>query len=212
MRLSDIKGERCLEVIADLIEPGDQHREGSARRAFLQSRGGSRGEDGGGSRGGEARGVRPRPPSKHKHDVIAILAALEGVDPKEYAEQLDMAKLINGRDGAADRRGPACFFYPSPRRRGDPRRASGTTRGPRRAAPFLRYAAMRRKRETDDLLFRLYLSGERQAGCDGQGYGEEPGDLMRVEEDPRSGEEIAAEVIERCGLEVVDDEPALTSR
>lgn len=60
----------------------------------------------------------------------------------------------------------------------------------------------------DDLLFRLYLSESVRQAAMGRAMGRSLGDLMRVEEDPRSGEEIAAEVIERCGLEVVEDEPA----
>lgn len=93
MRLSDVKGERAIEVVADIIEPiyriaqdeaaidvfrPKECPEGTDPKAFMAAR--------------MAKGV-PALLRGHKADLIAILAAIEGADPDEYAESLDLAKL-----------------------------------------------------------------------------------------------------------------------
>lgn len=93
MKLSDIKGERTFDVIADIVVPVANIAEdekaaemfsrkkapkGVEPRAFLLSR------------------IRQGLPSllkDHKKDVIAILAAIEGISPEAYAEGLDLLKL-----------------------------------------------------------------------------------------------------------------------
>lgn len=94
MKLSEIKGERTLDVIADMIEPianiaGDK----DAAKLFKKEK--------------APEGVNPREfainrlkkgiPSLlkgHKHDVVTILAAIEGISPAEYAESMNLAKLM----------------------------------------------------------------------------------------------------------------------
>ena len=96
MRLSDIKGERCLEVIADLIEPMTSiARDQRVARFFTAEEvpEGGTAED---LAAAKLADLAPVLLKEHKRDVIAILAALEGVGAEEYAEQLDMAKLIKG--------------------------------------------------------------------------------------------------------------------
>lgn len=93
MRLSDVKGERTLDVIADIIDPicniaEDESAsaifkrkklpEGTTAKKFLLQR---------------AKKSLPVLLKNHKGDLIAIFAAIEGVSPGEYAESLNLVKL-----------------------------------------------------------------------------------------------------------------------
>ena len=95
MKLSDIKGERTLDVIADCVEPianiaadPDASRlfrkeilpEGMDKREFAKER--------------IVKSV-PALLKGHKKDLIAILSVLDGVSPKEYTKSLTMGKLMN---------------------------------------------------------------------------------------------------------------------
>lgn len=93
MKLSEIKGERTLDVIADIIEPiadiaQDKDAanlfkrmktpEGMDPRAFLITR---------------IKAHLPALLRTHRRDVIVILAAIQGVAPDAYAAQLNLVKL-----------------------------------------------------------------------------------------------------------------------
>lgn len=94
MKLSDIKGERTLEVIAELIDPianiaedeqasamfkREKLPEGMTAREFVAQR---------------AKKSTPILLKNHKEDVISILATLEGVTVGEYTNSLNIAKLM----------------------------------------------------------------------------------------------------------------------
>ena len=94
MKLSDIKGERTLDVIADIIDPlaniaGDKKAmelfarkklpEGKTPREFAVER---------------VRKNLPTMLKHHKKDIITILAAVEGVTPEKYSEELNLVKLF----------------------------------------------------------------------------------------------------------------------
>lgn len=94
MKLSSIKGDRVFDVIADLIDPiasiaadegaaalfrREKLPEGQTAKDFLLQR---------------ARRSLPPLLRGHKGDLIAILAAIEGVPPAAYAGALDMVKLV----------------------------------------------------------------------------------------------------------------------
>lgn len=94
MRLSDIKGERTLDVIADIIDPIANIAEdkkavdlftkkklpkGMTVKQFLLKR---------------ARESVPALLKDHKADVIAILSTIEGVSPEVYTGELNLAKLF----------------------------------------------------------------------------------------------------------------------
>lgn len=94
MRLSDIKGERTLEVIADIIDPianiaedeeasalfkREKLPDGMTAKKFLLQR---------------ARKAAPALLKGHKEDIIAILSAIEGTPPEKYAGSLSLVKLI----------------------------------------------------------------------------------------------------------------------
>lgn len=94
MKLSDVRGDRTLDVVADLIDPlagiaSDEEAvalfrrervpEGMGAREFFVQR---------------ARKAAPKLLRDHKQDVIRVLATIEGTDPEEYAEGLNLAKLL----------------------------------------------------------------------------------------------------------------------
>lgn len=95
MRLSEIKGERVFDVIADIIGPvcniaqdedaaslfGGDRPDGMTAKEFALSK---------------VQRAVPRLMREHKDDLTAILAAIEGVSPEEYAKSLTMPKLVQG--------------------------------------------------------------------------------------------------------------------
>lgn len=94
MRLSDIKGDRVLEVIADIIDPiasiaedeeasnlfrREKLPEGMTAKSFLLKR---------------VRKSLPVLLKGHKSDIIEILSAIEGTSPESYSGALNLVKLI----------------------------------------------------------------------------------------------------------------------
>ena len=93
MRLSDIKGERTLDVIADIIDPIANIAEDSAAAALFRREKLPEGETPKGFMLQRVRKHLPQLLKGHKGDIIAILAAIEGVSAAEYSEKLDLVKL-----------------------------------------------------------------------------------------------------------------------
>lgn len=94
MKLSDIKGDRVLDIIADIINPianmvQDKDVTAMFKREAVPD-------------GMEARDFFAKRMCKglpvllksHKADIIAIMAAIEGVTPEQYAASLDFSKLF----------------------------------------------------------------------------------------------------------------------
>ena len=94
MRLSDIKGDRVFDVIADIIDPianiasdetasalfkREKLPDGMTAKAFLLER---------------ARKAVPALLKGHKGDIITVLATIEGVSADDYRESLTLAKLV----------------------------------------------------------------------------------------------------------------------
>ena len=94
MRLSDIKGDRVFDVIADIIDPianiasdetasalfkREKLPEGMTAKAFLL---------------GRARKAVPALLKGHKGDIITVLATIEGVSDDNYRASLTLAKLM----------------------------------------------------------------------------------------------------------------------
>ena len=94
MRLSDIKGDRVFDVIADIIDPianiasdetasalfkREKLPEGMTAKEFLLER---------------ARKAVPALLRVHKSDIIAVLATIEGVSADDYRASLTLAKLM----------------------------------------------------------------------------------------------------------------------
>lgn len=93
MRLSDIKGERTLDVIADIIDPIANIAEDSAAAALFRREKLPEGETPKGFMLHRVRKHLPHLLKSHKEDIIAILAAIEGISAEAYAEKLDLVKL-----------------------------------------------------------------------------------------------------------------------
>jgi len=93
MKLSEIKGERTLDVITELVEPIANIAQDSdvvkamnvapstadGKRTVLIKR---------------IQKVVPVLLVRHRKDVIGVMAAIEGVPAKEYEESLSIPKLI----------------------------------------------------------------------------------------------------------------------
>ena len=94
MRLSDIKGDRVFDVIADIIDPianiasdetasalfkREKLPEGTTAKAFLLER---------------ARKAVPALLKGHKSDIITVLATIEGISADNYRASLTLAKLM----------------------------------------------------------------------------------------------------------------------
>ena len=94
MRLSDIKGDRVFDVIADIIDPianiasdetasalfkREKLPEGMTAKAFLLER---------------ARKAVPALLKGHKGDIITVLATIAGVSADDYRASLTLAKLM----------------------------------------------------------------------------------------------------------------------
>ena len=93
MRLSDVKGERTFEVVADIIEPVYRIAQDEAAVEMLSPKPCPEGED---PKHFMARRLVAGVPAllrSHKGDLVAIMAAIEGEDVEEYAASLDLAKL-----------------------------------------------------------------------------------------------------------------------
>ena len=94
MRLSDIQGERVFDVIADIIDPIANIAEDDAASALFK-----REKLPGGMTAKEfmtqrARKALPALLKGHKGDIIAILAAIEGVSAESYKGALNLVKLM----------------------------------------------------------------------------------------------------------------------
>ena len=94
MRLSDIKGDRVFDVIADIIDPianiasdetasalfkREKLPEGMTAKSFLLKR---------------ARKAVPALLKGHKRDIITVLSTIEGVSADDYRASLTLAKLM----------------------------------------------------------------------------------------------------------------------
>lgn len=94
MRLSDIKGDRVLDVIADIIDPIANIVQDGDVAAMFERKAVPEGMD---ARDFFAKRMRKGLPvllKGHKADIIAVMAAIEGVTPGQYAESLDFPKLF----------------------------------------------------------------------------------------------------------------------
>lgn len=95
MKLSDIKGERCLDVVADLIEPIASMAQDKDVMALFKP---TKVPDGETPRNFFAERMRkglPKLLRDHRSEIIQIMASLEGVTPAVYKKTLTMPKLIS---------------------------------------------------------------------------------------------------------------------
>lgn len=94
MRLSDIKGDRVLDVIADVIDPIANVAQDKDVAAMFERKAVPDGME---ARDFFAQRMRKGLPvllKNHKADVIAIMATIEGVTSEQYAASLNFPKLF----------------------------------------------------------------------------------------------------------------------
>lgn len=94
MRLSDIKGERAIEVIGELIDPIANIAEDKEASALFRREKLPEGIDAKAFVVSRLRKGLPVLLKNHKGDIVSILAAIEGVTPAEYAATLDLRKVV----------------------------------------------------------------------------------------------------------------------
>ena len=94
MKLSDIKGDRVIDVIADIIDPiANIAADKEAAELFARKKL----PEGADARAFAIQRLRKSVPpllKTHKGDVVAILAAIEGTPVEEYSENLNLFKLM----------------------------------------------------------------------------------------------------------------------
>lgn len=93
MRLSDIKGERTLDVIAEIIEPITNIATDDIAAAMFKREKLPEGETAKGFLLNRAKKSLPQLLKNHKSDIISILASIEGTSAAEYSEKLNLVKL-----------------------------------------------------------------------------------------------------------------------
>lgn len=94
MKLSDIKGDRVFDVIADIIGSVANMAQDEDVAAMFKR---EAVPDGMEARDFFAKRMCKGLPvllKSHKADIIAIMAAIEGVTPEQYAASLDFPKLF----------------------------------------------------------------------------------------------------------------------
>lgn len=94
MKLSDVKGDRVLDVIADIIDPIANMVQDKDVAAMFERKAVPDGME---ARDFFAERMRKGMPALlkgHKADIIAIMAAIDGVTPEQYAESLNLPKLF----------------------------------------------------------------------------------------------------------------------
>lgn len=94
MRLSDIKGDRVLDVIADIIDPIANMAQDKDVAAMFKRETVPDGMEARDFFVGRMRKGLPVLLKGHKADVIAVMAAIGGVTPEQYAASLDIPKLF----------------------------------------------------------------------------------------------------------------------
>ena len=95
MKLSDIKGERVFDVIADLTEPVASIAADKDAASLFESQAVPKGVEPRDFVIARLKRSLPKLMRGHKADLVAILATLKGVSPEEYLEGMTMATLLN---------------------------------------------------------------------------------------------------------------------
>lgn len=95
MKLSDIKGERTLDVIAEIIEPIANIAADKTAAALFQRQRCPEGKTPKEFMLERVKKAAPALIKGHRADIVRLLSALEGVTPEEYANSLNLFKLTS---------------------------------------------------------------------------------------------------------------------
>lgn len=94
MKLGDIKGDRCFDVVADLVGPVSNIALDTKSAELFKRKKVPEGKDTYVFFVERLKDGLPALLRDHKEDFISIMAALSGVDRGEYVESLNLAKLF----------------------------------------------------------------------------------------------------------------------
>ena len=95
MRLSDIKGERTFDVIAEIIEPVANIAADKTATELFAKKVCPEGVTPHEFAAGRLKKAAPVLLKEHKRDLMHIMAAIEGVPVEEYEANLNLVKLMN---------------------------------------------------------------------------------------------------------------------
>lgn len=115
MKLSEIKGDRCLDVIAEVVAPAYAIATDPAVSSAFRREECPEGEDPRSFMAGRLAKALPALLGDHKGDVIAVLAAIAGKTAEEYAAGLTMASLIRDTYDVMTDEALLAFLAPSAR-------------------------------------------------------------------------------------------------
>lgn len=94
-KLGDIKGARAFDVIADCIGPISNLAKDKEVAALMKTGDKPEGMSSGEYMLQSLSEHLPQVLKAHKKDIIAIMAAIEGVSPQKYAQDLTLSKLMS---------------------------------------------------------------------------------------------------------------------
>ncbi len=94
MRLSEIKGERVFDVVADIVEPIVSIAEDEGAAAIFRPEEKPEGMDNWQFFLSRIKKNLPALVRGHKRELAAIMAAINDVTPSEYMEELTIPKLF----------------------------------------------------------------------------------------------------------------------
>lgn len=94
MRLSEIKGERVLDVIADIAPHVISIASDDEAKRFFKGVEPKEGQTPTEAFAERMRVGAPALLKSHREDVVAVLAALDGVTPDEYVEGMTLGSVL----------------------------------------------------------------------------------------------------------------------
>ena len=94
MKLSDVKGDRCLDVVADIIGPVCSIAEDKDAVELFKPKNVPEGMTANQYFAKRMKVGVPKLLKHHKDDVVEILSVIQGVKPDEYLDDLTLPKLV----------------------------------------------------------------------------------------------------------------------
>lgn len=137
MKLSEIKGDRCFDVIADIIDPICKMADDKEVVELFRPK---KVPEGMKPTEYFAKRMRVGVPvllKGHKSEIVSIMATIEGVAPEKYTRDLTLAKLVHDVYDMLTDAELVSFFPSAPMTETVSGKASETTEAPETAAPSL---------------------------------------------------------------------------
>ena len=94
MRLSDIRGDRCIDVIADITAPVISIAQDEEAKRLFAKRACPEGVEPSDFMLSRVKEALPALLRGHKADLVQILASINGKTPEEYSDGLNLAVLM----------------------------------------------------------------------------------------------------------------------